>query len=208
MMQQALWDHLPGAVAAPEYPTLEAQARAAECYETPAWAARAILDVELLTPDVWDPCCGTGVLSEAAFAAGYAVWSTDLHYWGFDGQSAQVDFLTADSALFDSFSVFMNPPFSLATRFVDRALALGARKVVSFQRLAWRESDARRAWWEAHPPARIWLCGNRAHCWLFTIPPEARGEGAPTAHAWFVWEQGHRGLEAMHTLWKDGRAAR
>ncbi|MQX36838.1 hypothetical protein [Roseospira navarrensis] len=206
--QEMLWRHLEGVEPAPEYASLEEQARAAECFETPAWAAQRILEVELLTPRVWDPCCGTGVLSEAAQAAGYAVVSTDLHDWGYRDQVAQKDFLrmaeSPDAESGEPFSVFMNPPFSHATDFVDRAADLGARKILCFQRFPWRESRDRRAWWAAHPPARIWLCGDRATCWRFDIPPEQRTSGATTAHAWYVWEHGHRGLEAVHTLWKDG----
>jgi len=99
----------------------------------------------------------------------------------------------------------MNPPFSKACAFVDKARTLGARKVVCFQRQAWRESDTRRAWWEANPPARVWVCGNRATCWLVTVPPEERGSGTPVAHAWYVWERGHRGAELMGAIWKEGK---
>ncbi|WP_299440217.1 hypothetical protein [uncultured Rhodospira sp.] len=203
--QSSLFEHLAGVTPAPEYASLEQQARAAECYETPAWAAARILDVEILTPCVWDPCCGTGVLSEAATAAGYAVLSTDLHDWGYDGQSGEKNFLRlTEPPSEEPFSVFMNPPFRLACEFVDHAAALGARKIVCFQRFAWRESRERREWWLRRPPARIWLCGDRATCWLFSIPPEERGGNVPIPHAWYVWERGHRGLEAIHTLWRDG----
>ena len=37
-------------------------------------------------------------------------------------------------------TVFMNPPFSRAEEFVSYAQALGARKIICFQRQAWRES--------------------------------------------------------------------
>ncbi|KAA5604042.1 hypothetical protein F1188_17780 [Roseospira marina] len=220
-----LWPHLASAMLAGSHASLTAQAVAAECYETPDWAARRVLEVEILTRRVLDPCCGTGILSRAARAAGYDVGSLDLHRWGYPDQHGQADFLADPPAWIawpmfretpaylrhnmplplSGVSVFMNPPFSQATGFVDRAFALGARKVLCFQRLAWRESQTRRAWWDARPPARIWLCGDRALCWRFDIPPEARTGGSPTAHAWFVWEQGHRGLEAVATIWKDGR---
>lgn len=219
-----LWPHLAGAALAPEHESLTAQALAAECFETPAWSAQRILEVELLTPRVLDPCCGTGVLSEAARAAGYDVGSIDLHRWGYPGQHGQVDFLGDTTPWVDwpmfrdtpaylrgceplplsGVTVFMNPPFSRAAAFADRARELGARKVLCFQRLAWRESQARRDWWHQNPPARIWLCGDRAHCWRFDIPPEDRRSGTPTAHAWFVWEVGHKGTETIGTIWKDG----
>ena len=41
-----------------------------ECYETPEWAVEAILDAEMMTTLVIDPCCGRGVLAEAAAERG------------------------------------------------------------------------------------------------------------------------------------------
>jgi len=172
----------------------QALAEEAECHETPVWAAEAILAVELLTPTIVDPCCGTGVLAEAAKRAGYRVDAADKHDWGYPCRRA--DFLADDAypaGGLHGLAVLMNPPFSLAVPFVDRARALGARKILCFQRFAWRESLERLLWWRTRPAPRIWLCAERATCWRFDIPPEKRAEmgSTPTAHAWFVWERGH-----------------
>lgn len=93
----------------------------------------------------------------------------------------------------------MNPPFKLATQFVDRALEMGARKIVCFQKFAWWEGSRDRGkkrgqWWAANPPNRIYVCGERATCWRIDFSPAeraARKTSTPTAHAWFVWERGH-----------------
>lgn len=120
---------------------------------------------------------------------------------------------------------FMNPPFSQAQEFISHANALGARKIVCFQSWAWRESKKRRDWWEENPPSRIWLCGERATCWRFDIPldcidPDGPGcgkgkgrdatrcrkcmAGTTAAHAWYVWERGHKGAEIINSIWRDG----
>ena len=36
----------------------------------------------------------------------------------------------------EDYTIFMNPPFSKAVEFVEKAIALGARKIVCFQRFA------------------------------------------------------------------------
>ncbi|WP_413207788.1 hypothetical protein [Rhodospirillum sp. A1_3_36] len=198
-----LFGHLEGVEPAPVYRTLEEQAKAAECWETAPWAASAILRVELMTRLVVDPCCGTGILSRAARAVGYEVESWDLHDWGYPGTVVGIDFLSVERDL-TGYTVFMNPPFSLACAFVDHAFRLGARKVICFQRQAWRESDERRLWWAKNPPARIWVCGDRATCWLFTVPPEDRKNGSPVAHAFYVWERGHKGAELGGAIYKSG----
>ena len=191
-------------------------AKALECYQTSPWVGPAILRVELLTGLVIDPCCGTGQLSLDARAAGYDVLSYDIHDWGFEQQNATMSWLD-DAAIEQQlyldcfarnlqgrdFSVFMNPPFSLATEFVDQALFLGARKVVCFQRGAWRESDERRAWWAKNPPSRKWLCGDRAPCRRFDLSWDDVKSGFSHAMAFYVWERGHPGPGPELLLYKD-----
>ncbi len=209
----SLFPHLPGVEPAAQFESLEAQVRALECFETDPWAARAILQSELLTRDVVDPCCGTGILSVAARENGYDTYSNDIVSWGYSRQTSTVDFLSIDTAhelIADwretDFSVFMNPPFSKACAFVDKALALGARKIVCFQRFAWWESAARRDWWSVNPPQRLYICGDRASCWRFDVPPEGRtGKSTPTAHAWFVWERSQPPGPVIGHVWRDQR---
>lgn len=183
-----------------------------EAYETDPWAAAAILRSEILTRNVLDPCVGTGIMADAARAAGYIVLTMDIRDWSqdFDCQAPEIlgDFLTLDLSndpgMFREFTVFMNPPFKKACEFVDRALEIGVRKVVTFQRWAWRESRGRREWWEKNPPARTYVCGDRATCWRFDVSDEdlQSRAGSPTAHGWFIWERGHKGAEVSGAVYK------
>lgn len=180
-----------------------------EAYQTPAWAIDAILDVELTTDTVLDPCAGLGLISDTCLRRGLSVEAFDVEDWHgkFPGQPRprvpiqNVDFLgwTGDLT-FDT--VIMNPPFSLAEEFVDHALALNARKVICFQRQAWRESVSRRQWWEKTPPVRVWVCGARATCWRFDLL-EARGHkgGSAVSMAWYVWERGHKPAEVTSAIY-------
>ena len=187
---------------------LQVRAKEAECYETPEWAAQAILEHELMTKHVWDVCCGPGVLAKAAERKHYEVCATDLYDWGY-GQ--RHDFLLDDhrdvwSIRGSATTIFMNPPFSKAVDFVKRAHEIGARKIVCFQRFAWWESQTRQAFWNEYPPARIYVCGDRATCWLFGIPEEKRKNGTTTAHAWFVWERGQNThMPALGRIYKKGK---
>ena len=197
-------DHLPGALLSDGFKDIEDQARQLECYETDPWAARAILNAELMTTNVLDPCCGTGVLTRAARNAGYWTVAGDIAHWGFKGQAAQKDFLaTGRLDVPDDLTVFMNPPFSKACEFVEKAMELGARKIVCFQRWAFWESDDRRTWWDKFPPQRAYICGDRATCWRFDVPPEKRNVGSSTAHGWFVWEAGQPAGTVMGRLYLD-----
>lgn len=186
-------------------PEAEALAKQLEAYETPRWAADAILRREILTRDVWEPCVGTGSIALAAHGAGYNVFASDIHDWGYEPAN-EIDFLAGEPPLIahKPFSVLMNPPFSKACQFVDRAFYLGARKIVCFQRFAWWESQARRAWWAKRPPNRVYICGDRAPCWRFDIPAEDRKSSSPTAHAWFVWSVGEPAGTLLGHIWRQG----
>lgn len=180
--------------------TLEQTSRRLEHWETDKWATPAVLKKEILTRLVYDPCCGTGIMSSAAIRAGYSVFATDMHAWGYGTMNGIADFLEVEKftqAGNDDFTVLMNPPFDKSEAFVEKAIELGARKIVCFNRFSWYEGSfdkgkKRGQWWEKNRPARIWLCGDRAHCWRHDIPQEQRaGSTTPTAHAFFVWERGH-----------------
>jgi hypothetical protein len=201
--------------------TLIERAKRLEMFETPRWAAEAVLRVELMPPVVLDPCCGRGVLVDALRAhdresgglVDRGTLELDVHDWGLPKSSpmSQVprkrkDFLEPFndlSPLDKDFGVFMNPPFSKAEAFVRRAHAIGARKIISFARFAWWESARRRSFWDEFTPARIHICGNRATCWRIDIPEESRQSGSSTAHAWYVWERGHPQGPVMSRLYKE-----
>jgi len=216
-----------------EHDALMKRAKEAEWYETPDWAAERILDVELCTPLIIDPCAGRGVLGRAARSKGYRVREFDLNVWPDTPKDAFIlapmDFLGGkmrkeiEETVDTEFTVFMNPPFSKTVEFIETSFAIGARKVIMFQRLAFLESATRRDFFDRLPPARIWLCGDRAVSWRGDIPDEdvtaqwedengvekedvikgRKGRSTPTPHAWFVWEKSHRGLMATHHLYKE-----
>jgi predicted RNA methylase len=184
---------------------LEKLSRDLEHFESPAWAVLAILEKEILTKQVYDPCCGTGILGEIAIAQGYEMVSFDIHDWGYKNQLMRQDYLDPDftGQKFDEHSVIMNPPFSKASEFVLKAKELGARKILCFQRFSWLESKDRREFWDKNPPAKIYLCAERASCWRHDIPPENRKSSTPTSHAWFVWEKGFLGNPTVYRLYKS-----
>lgn len=196
--------------------SLMALCKRVEAFETPRWAIEALLDVELTTRAILDPCSGTGIipavvedrLGRAAMAYDIVDWRDHLppQAMRWAKGCTIVDWLNYDAmwpGCLSGVTVIMNPPFSKACEFVDRARGLGARKIMCFQRQAWRESMGRRAWWTANPPARVWVCGARASCWRFDLlgTEKAAKSGTPTSYAWYVYEAGHKGAEVTSAIY-------
>lgn len=192
--------------------TLTELCKRLEHFETPEWAAKAILNKEVLTRYVIDPCCGSGILTNVADKAGYDVYSIDIHDWGFPGTQVQDflelerDFITENGEKIADFTFFMNPPFKLAVNFVEKAFELGARKIVCFQRFAWWEAKSRKVFWQKYPPNRVYICGDRAASWRHDIRGWDRISSTPTAHAWFVWEKGHPPATLIGHIYKGDAA--
>lgn len=182
---------------------MKERAIALEHFETPEWAIAAILQKEMLTHWVIDPCAGTGIIGDHVRGVGSHTIEIDLHDWGCDTLDHVRDFFAEPTPQIEGNTVMMNPPFSKAQEFVEAALQQGARKVICFQRFAWYESRRRKEFWDKHPPQRIYICGDRATCWRHDIPEKERTSGTATAHAWFVWEHNQPAGTMLGRIYKE-----
>lgn len=87
-------------------------------YSTDPDCVRDLLKVETFSNTILEPCCGTGNISKVLEEAGYSVTSTDLIDRGY-GRGG-VDFFK-EYPIIDC-DIVTNPPFGLATEFVDKCL--------------------------------------------------------------------------------------
>ena len=177
-------------------------ARGDDLYETPACAVHALLKVEPLSGIIWEPACGPGAIVNVLRDAGRRVHATDLVDYGCPDSEARVDFLMERHPPFHIGAVVTNPPFKLATEFASHALLLGIPKVVMLLRLAFLESESRRAILDCGLLARVYVFRNR-------LPMMHRaGRGTQVAKtnssamcfAWFVWQAGHQGPTELHRI--------
>ena len=169
-----------------------------DLYETPPEAVRALLKAEQLPNVIWEPACGPGSIVNVLRAAGHHVYATDLVDHDCPDSDSRVDFLMEQSPSFCVGAIVTNPPFKLATEFVTHALTLCPR-VVMLLRLAFLESERRRAILDGGHLARVHVFRNR-------LPMMHRdGWGGNKASssmpfAWFVWDTAHRGPTELHRL--------
>src|SRR5215203_1005246 len=135
--------------------------RGADLYETPAEAVRALIAVENLPPQIWEPCAGRGAIVRELKRAGHDVVAHDLNDWpGADlGIETPIDFLMERAAPAGCSCIVTNPPFKLANAFIRHGLALAPRVVVLL-RLAALEGNGRSDLIDRHL-RRVWLGRER-----------------------------------------------
>lgn len=164
------------------------EVRDRDCYETPPEAVHALLKVEKLPHDIWEPACGPGSIVYVLRAAGHKVIASDLH--DYNCGIPKIDFLSGGFIPMRG-AIVTNPPYMLAQEFVETALGI-CPMVVMLLRLAFLESTKRTDILENRGLARIHVFRNR-------LPMmHRRGWDGPKASsaipfAWYVWERGHKG---------------
>jgi hypothetical protein len=113
-------------------------ARGNDLYETPACAVHALLKVEPLVQNIWEPAAGRGAISRILRDAGHTVVTQDLvAYEGADqGIETPIDFLMEREPPSGFSTIVTNPPFKNADDFVRHGLDLGCMVVVLLRLMA------------------------------------------------------------------------
>lgn len=135
------------------------------------------------TVDVWEPCCGDGVLVRVMQLRGWKVYASDLvdrtaaKDGGLPG-FRRLNVFTTDRALAPS--IVTNPPFSGAEKLIRHALGtLGITSMALLLKATFWNAGGRLRLFHDHPP-------------LFVLPVTWRvdflGQGAPTMDVqWVCW---------------------
>lgn len=188
-------------------------------YETPAWAVHRLLDVWRPPPGLWlEPSCGMGSIIRAVNEwPGWATEAEERPAWrcvDIDPfkieavwQEPGIKFAIAGDYVrwnlppeirvqrFDA--CVMNPPYSLADRFVKTALGQ-CDVVAALLRLNWLAGAQRARWLRGNEPGAVFVLPNR--------PDFTGGGGDATDYAWMVWgEIGWRGVHILEGTSRWGR---
>jgi hypothetical protein len=164
--------------------------RGADLYETPPVAVAALLRAEPTLPEaILESAAGRGAIVRMLRASGYYVFASDIVDYG--GLDAVTDFLATTAMPCGTQAIVTNPPYKIASAFVEHALALCPR-VFMLCRLAFLESERRSAILDTGTLARV-------HVFRKRLPMMHRdswtGPRASSAipFAWFVWDRDHVG---------------
>lgn len=151
------------------------------------------------TDRVWEPHVGGGAFARAIERRTPWVMVSDLDpcapglkIGSFSSSGA--DFLDLD---WSADWIIGNPPFRDAESHIRHALTL-APNVAFLLRLAMLEGKTRRALWEEHPPAQVWVLAER---------PSFTGGGTDSAAYGFFWwdREWTRPTELGWVSWRGGR---
>lgn len=159
--------------------------RGHDLYETPACATEALLRVEPLPHQIWEPACGRGAISRALEAGGHHVTSTDLVDYGFG--EGRVDFLMERGAPAGCECIVINPPFKLADKFIRHGLVLVPR-VVMLLRWAYAEGANRSDLIDKHL-SRVWLGRERLPMMHRDGWHGSKISNSSAPFGWFVFER-------------------
>jgi hypothetical protein len=155
-----------------------------DLYETPEWVTLALgPHLYEATFQVWEPACGSGKMVRALEKLGLTVTATDI--------DTGADFLKCACAE-DVDAIITNPPYALATEFIEQALLHPVTTVAMLLRTDFDHAKSR---------ARLFAdCSTFAKKVVLTrrIKWFEDSKGQPSFnHAWFIWESGHQGAPTL-----------
>lgn len=162
-------------------------------FPTPPWATRALCEwLGLRQPNpwlCWEPACGQDHMVRTLGEYFNEVIGTDVHDYGHESVH---DFLMPFvpqivAARPGPHWVITNPPFRLATEFVQRGLQVAGHGVAMLCRSVFLESGQRyRDLFSKTPPSDVLIFCERVPMLKGRLDPKA---SSATSYAWFVWRK-------------------
>jgi hypothetical protein len=132
---------------------------------------------------VVDPCCGAGNILAVLERSRRYVEGSDVRDYGWQGTEIQ-DFLSDQRRCPP---IVSNPPYTRAREFVEAAIDGGCQYHAWLLRTNFLESVGRKPFFEAHPPARVWVSARRLPM-MHKLGYDGPKTGSNQSFAWFVWD--------------------
>lgn len=162
-----------------------------DLYETPEWVTEALRPHIPRQPEkIWEPAAGSGKMSRVLSTWGCGVVSSDIEP---SPLAYQADFLTCpphDGAD----AIITNPPYELATEFVQRALGnipFGGF-VAMLLRTDFDHAKTRQHLFSRHRSFAKKVVLTKRIKWF----EDSKGQPSFN-HAWFLWHHGHDGAPTL-----------
>jgi len=165
--------------------------RERDLYETPEWVTDALMPHLPREPmRVWEPAAGSGKMVRALMKRGLTVYASDIEPLM---QCAREDFLSCAIANAVD-AVITNPPYELATEFVQRALGSVPNTgfVAMLLRTDFDHAKTRSYLFADHPAFSKKVVLTKRIKWF----EDSKGQPSFN-HAWFIWDWQHKGAPTL-----------
>lgn len=179
-----------------------AEARGKEFYRTGPEAIASFIAFEegFIPLRIWEPCAGDGAIAKPLRAAGYKVLATDIVDRG-AGYRHGLDYLKVKVPS-GCEAIVTNPPFSLATEMVNKALGEVTYHAWLLP-LSFLESQKRIPLFRDTPPARVWVSSRRLPM-MHRDGWQGKEADSNKCFAWFIWDDiAPRKNELRFFDWQD-----
>lgn len=165
-----------------------------DLYETPEWVTLALLPhLPVIKGIVWEPAQGSGKMATALERfGGFGVIGSDI--------GAGNDFmLLNDLPNLMVAAIITNPPYELATEFIDHSLGLmepSKGVVAMLLRTDFDHAKGRRRLFSGCVAFAKKVVLTRRIMW-FEPEPGSKGKSPSFNHAWFIWDCRHTGAPTL-----------
>lgn len=149
---------------------------------------------------IWECACGDGNLAKCLTQNGYSVYATDLKNRGYG--CMDVDFLKEKQMLHDCFIILTNPPYSLATEFIEHALEIlpDGGLYIALMNITYLAGQKRyQRVYSKGSLREIYVFSKRIECWK-NNDREKYGNKAMADFAWYVFQKGYKGQPTLYWL--------
>ena len=163
-------------------------------YATDPKAVEKLLEREKFCDYIWEPACGEKHISNVLVEYGYKVRNSDMVSRGQEDVE-ELDFMQAKRDE-ESPDIIINPPYKIATEFIQHALDISTdkTKIAAFLKIQFLENKKRFELFKNNPPKKIYVFVNRVNCGKNGVFGK---ESSAVCYAWFIWKKGYKGLPSI-----------
>ena len=174
-------------------------------YETPKWATEKAVEAMLIDgvinkyDETYDPCCGTGAITDVLRVYGFEnIKASDIQTDKYIKGKKGVDVYDLDDNMTDV--VFTNPPYGLMTKdnMLHEFLRISRNKVILLLNIFYLSSKNRKEMLMNSGLKYVYVHSDRVTMHPYGQPKPKNG--GTKMYAWFVWDKGYNGEPIIRWL--------